>query len=114
MKLKLNNQTVFLNFRYIKQYNLYTIKENKYIAGNKIEIKTTIGAEEIQTKCIVRNAKLEVIATGVSLCHYSDRFVKAIGREKSINNLVFEEYSGWKNLNVSCIEQIKKQYKSRK
>lgn len=114
MKLKLNNQTVFLHFRYTKQYNLYTIKESKYIAGNKVEIKTVVGAEEIQTECTIRNSNLEVIATGKSLCHYSDRFVKAKGREKSINNLVFKDLDGWRDVNVKLIEKVKKQYNGRK
>lgn len=114
MKLKLNNEVVFLHFKYTKQFNLYTIKEHKHIAGNYVEIKTIVGAEEMQTECTVRNSKLEIIATGKSLCHYSDRFVKAIGREKAINNLVFTELEGWKDVNVSLIKKVKKQYNNRK
>jgi len=40
--------------------------------------------------------------------------VKAKGREKSINNLVFKDLNGWKDVNVKLIEEVKKQYENRK
>lgn len=114
MKLKLGNKTVFLHFRYSITEKEYNNREYKFIEGNNVLVITKILAQERTVKCIIRDETLKVIAEGISVCHYSDRFIKAVGREKAINNLVFDKYLDWKDLNVLLINQVKKQYNGRK
>ena len=114
MKLKLGNKIIFLHFRYSIEEKEYNNREYKFIEGNNVLVITKILAQERTVKCIIRDENLQVIAEGSSVCHYSDRFVKAVGREKAINNLRFTHLDGWRNLNHIYLNEIKKQYNNRK